>query len=98
MSVSERYPSYRESNKRSEERQGPTLSVCFTEVSVLEVSVKRESTVNLHLSSYSMTQTFEQASASSALNESSAKCLHISLLSSSIFFFKTEEECMYIGK
>ena len=40
-----------------------------------------------------MTQTFEQASASSALNESSAKCLHISFLSS-----KTEEECMYIGK
>ena len=47
--------------------------------------------VNVHLSSYSMTQTFEQASASSALNESSAKCLHISFLSSSIFFFKTEE-------
>ena len=49
-------------------------------------------------SSYSMTQTFEQASASSALNESSAKCLHVSFLSSSIFFFETEEECMYIGK
>ena len=32
--------SYRESNKRSKERQGPTLSVRFT-----EVSVKRESTV-----------------------------------------------------
>ena len=75
MSVSERYPSYRESNKRSEERQGATLSVCFT-----EVSVKRELTVNLHLSSYSMAQTFEQAyisGVSSASNESSAKCFHI---------------------
>ena len=40
MSVLERCPSYRESNKRSKERQGPTLSVRFT-----EVSVKRESTV-----------------------------------------------------
>ena len=40
MSVLERCPSYRESNERSKERQGPTLSVCFT-----EVSVKRESTV-----------------------------------------------------
>ena len=28
-------PSYRESNKRSKERQGPTLGVRFTEVSVL---------------------------------------------------------------
>ena len=28
-------PSYRESNKGSKERQGPTLSVRFTEVSVL---------------------------------------------------------------
>ena len=33
-------PSYRESNKRSKERQGPTLGVRF-----IEVSVKRESTV-----------------------------------------------------
>ena len=35
-------PSYRESNKRSKERQGPILSVRFT-----EVSVKRESTVQV---------------------------------------------------
>ena len=28
-------PSYRESNKGSKERQGPTISVRFTEVSVL---------------------------------------------------------------
>ena len=35
MSVLERCPSYRESNKGSKERQGPTLSVCFTEVSVI---------------------------------------------------------------
>ena len=59
MSVLERCPSYRESNKRSKERQGQTLSVRFTEVSVLqrcpsyrgvrliEVSVRRESTVLL---------------------------------------------------
>ena len=40
MSVLERCPSYRESNKGSTERQGPTLSVRFK-----EVSVKRESTV-----------------------------------------------------
>ena len=40
MSVLERCPSYKESNKMSKERQGPTLSVRFT-----EVSVKRESTV-----------------------------------------------------
>ena len=37
MSVLERCPSYRESNKGSKERQGPTLSVRF-----IEVSVKRE--------------------------------------------------------
>ena len=36
-------PSYRESNKGSKERQGPTLSVRFT-----EVSVKRESNVFSH--------------------------------------------------
>ena len=41
MSVLERCPSYRESNKGSKERQGPTLGVCFR-----EVSVKRESTVH----------------------------------------------------
>ena len=41
MSILERCPSYRESNKRSKERQGPTLGVRFT-----EVSVKRESTVD----------------------------------------------------
>ena len=57
MSVFERCPSYKESNKGSKQRQGPTLGVRFTEVSVLqrcpsyrgvrliEVSVKRESTV-----------------------------------------------------
>ena len=42
MSVLERCPSYRESNKGSKERQGPTLDVRLT-----EVSVKRESTVVL---------------------------------------------------
>ena len=31
----ERCPSYRKSNKGSKERQGPTLGVRFTEVSVL---------------------------------------------------------------
>ena len=40
MSVLERCPSYRESNKRNKERQGPTLGVRFT-----EVSVKRQFTV-----------------------------------------------------
>ena len=45
MSVLERCPSYRESNKGSKERQGPTLSVHFT-----EVSVKRESPVQSNLS------------------------------------------------
>ena len=34
VSVLKRCPSYRESNKRSKERQGPTLGVRFTEVSV----------------------------------------------------------------
>ena len=42
MSVSERCPSYKESNKGNKQRQGPTLGVRFT-----EVSVKRESTVLL---------------------------------------------------
>ena len=41
MSVLRRCLSYKESNKGSKERQGPTLGVRFT-----EVSVKRESTVN----------------------------------------------------
>ena len=40
MSVLERCPSYRESNKGSNEKQGPTVGVRFT-----EVSVKRELTV-----------------------------------------------------
>ena len=40
VSVLERCPSYRESNKGSKERQGPTLGV-----RLIEVSVKRESTV-----------------------------------------------------
>ena len=40
MSVLERCPSYKESNKGNKQRQGPTLGVRFT-----EVSVKRESTV-----------------------------------------------------
>ena len=40
MSVLERCPSYRESNKGSTERHGPTLGA-----RILEVSVKRESTV-----------------------------------------------------
>ena len=35
VSVLERSPSYRESNKESKEKQGPTLGVRFTEVSVL---------------------------------------------------------------
>ena len=40
MSVLERCPSYRESNRGDKERQGPALGVRYT-----EVSVKRESTV-----------------------------------------------------
>ena len=40
MSVLERCLSYRESNKRSKERQGPPLGVRFT-----EVSIKTKSTV-----------------------------------------------------
>ena len=40
MSVLQRCPSYRESNKGSKERQGPTLGV-----RLIEVSVKKESTV-----------------------------------------------------
>ena len=46
MSVLQRYPSYTESNKGSEERQGPTLGVRFYRGARLkEVSVKKESTV-----------------------------------------------------
>ena len=40
VSILERCPSYKESNKGNKQRQGPTLGVRFT-----EVSVKRESTV-----------------------------------------------------
>ena len=36
MSFLERCPSYRESNKGNKQRQGPTLGVRFTEVSVLQ--------------------------------------------------------------
>ena len=43
MSILERCPSYGESNKRREERQGPTLSVRFSEVSVLKRCPLRES-------------------------------------------------------
>ena len=49
MSILERCPSYKESNRRSKERQGPTLGVRFTGVRLIEVSVKRESTVDLKL-------------------------------------------------
>ena len=45
MSVLERCLSYRESNKRSKERQGPPLGVRFTGVCLIEVSVKTKSTV-----------------------------------------------------
>ena len=48
MSVLERCPSYRKSKKGSKERQGPTLSVCFTEVSVLERCPLRESRLYFH--------------------------------------------------
>ena len=41
MSVLERCPSYKESNKGNKQRQGPTLGV-----RLIEVSIKRESTVN----------------------------------------------------
>ena len=43
VSVLERWPSYRESNKGSKERQGSTLSVRFTGVSVLWRCPLRES-------------------------------------------------------
>ena len=40
MSVLQRCPSYRESNKGSKERQGPTLGVCLIEVSSYRESNK----------------------------------------------------------
>ena len=43
MPVLERCPSYRESSKGSKERQGPALGV-----RLIEVSVKRESTVQVN--------------------------------------------------
>ena len=43
MSVLQGCLSYRESNKESKERQGPTLGVCFTEVSVLSRESNKES-------------------------------------------------------
>ena len=56
MSVLERCPSYRESKKRSKERQGPTLKCPFYRgVRLIEVSVKREWTVLTH----SKTDTYE---------------------------------------
>ena len=59
MSILERCPSYRESNKRSKERQGPTLKCPFYRgVHLIVVSVKRELTVlriiHYTLSVYSM--------------------------------------------
>ena len=36
MSVDQRCPSYKESNKASKERQGPALGVRLTEVCVLQ--------------------------------------------------------------
>ena len=46
MSILERCPSYKESNKRSKERQGPTPRCPFYRgMRLIEVSVKRESTV-----------------------------------------------------
>ena len=47
MSVLERCPSYRESNKGSKEKQGPNYCRCpfYRGVRLIEVSVKRELTV-----------------------------------------------------
>ena len=42
MSVLERYPSYGQSNKGSKERQGPTLGVLFTKVSINRVESTSE--------------------------------------------------------
>ena len=47
VSVLERSPSYRESNKGSKEKQGPTLGVHF-----IEVSVKRELTVYIFINNF----------------------------------------------
>ena len=47
MSVLERCPSYRQSNKGNKERQGPTLGV-----RLIEVSFKRESTVMHYRSTF----------------------------------------------
>ena len=47
VSVLERSPSYRESNKGSKEKQGPTLGVHF-----IEVSVKREFTVYIFINNF----------------------------------------------
>ena len=44
MSVLERCPSYKESNKGNKQRRGPTLGV-----RLIEVSVKRESTVYISI-------------------------------------------------
>ena len=53
MSVLQRCSSYRESNKGSKERKGPTLGV-----RLIEVSVKRESTV--YVSMYSAKSSLNQ--------------------------------------
>ena len=45
MSILERSPSYRASNKVSKEKRGPTLGVRFTGVRLIDVSIKRELTV-----------------------------------------------------
>ena len=47
MSVLERFPSYKESNKGNKQRQGPTPDRCpfYKGVRLTEVFVKRESTV-----------------------------------------------------
>ena len=45
MSVLVKCPSYKESNKRNKQRQGPTKCPFYRGVRLIEVSVKRESTV-----------------------------------------------------
>ena len=42
MSILQRCPSYRQSNKESIERQGPTLGVLFTEVTINRVECTSE--------------------------------------------------------
>ena len=44
-----RHPSCRES-KKEVTKQGPTLGVCFTEVSLLKICLLRESTVIVYVS------------------------------------------------